>query len=57
MEDGLDGAAEGVIAAEEGSFLWQLRGSGFRGSVVGSSGAGGFQDVECEAESLEGTRR
>jgi hypothetical protein len=32
-----------------------LGGSGFGGVVVGSAGAGGFEDFEGETESLEGT--
>ena len=33
-----------------------LGGGGFGGVVVGSAGAGGFEDFESEAESLERTK-
>jgi hypothetical protein len=29
VQDGFDGAAEGVLAAEEGGFVWELGGGGF----------------------------
>ena len=53
MENCLDGAAEGVVAAEEGGFVGELRGVRCAGSVIGAARRGGSEDVECEAEALE----
>lgn len=53
-EDALDGGAEGVVAAEERGFVGERGGGGVGGAVVGSAGAGGFEDVEGKTEALEG---
>lgn len=53
MEDGFDGTAECVFAAEEGRFVGELGGFGFAGSVVCATSRRGFEDVECETETLE----
>lgn len=53
MENGFDGAAEGVFAAEESGFVGEGRGFGFRCSIVGASRRGRFEDVECETETLK----
>jgi hypothetical protein len=42
MQDSLDGAAEGVFAAEEGCFVGKLGGFGFACSVIGATSRGGF---------------
>ena len=54
MEDGEHGAAECVLAVEEGGFAWEGMGRGIGGEVVSAARRGGFEDVEGEAEALEG---
>ena len=54
MKDCLDGTAECVLTTEEGRFVGERGRCWFACSIIGSARRGRFQDIEGEAQTLEG---